>query len=333
MTDYKASQFNQTIASKSTIVPSDHQLEYNAGDTIKFDVPAFMGFIDPRQSYLQLTEGVEPSSSAYNFEEAQLFNSYGSTFPFNTPLNSTQDPLSVPGQPLLVCENEIEVCLPLSSGVLGGNKIFPSALTQGLKVEIDTNQAMKALEVWDLAGLGVNNNIAVGSANGVYSKHHFGIKDAVGGSGAGVALTRVDLFFDTTYKSNTTTGYNGQGSAPWKLAQLRAGGLPTLEQINAETANVNNVRAGMSGASNLIVGQHLFGTTTDANVRNLGKITQISFPSIGGDIRVSLDGSYAPGAGVGDVVALLGVGAIVGNSAPGIVWCGGNGVGGAYVNY
>lgn len=394
MTDYKASQFNQTIASKSTIVPSDHQLEYNAGDTIKFDVPAFMGFIDPRQSYLkmnvkvdsalpvrfsktcgvqsiinnlriydgtqthqienlenyaervekeyhysanpsvvrkrQLTEGVEPNSTSFNFPEAQLFTSYPAILPFDK--NTSNDPNSVAGQPYLTCENTIEVCLPLSSGVLGGNKIFPSALTQGLKIEIDTNDAKKALEVWDLAGLGVEPGIAVGSNVGSASQYHFGIEAKVGGvfaQGAGTPLTRVDLFSDNSYKSNSTAGFNGASSAPWKLAQLRAGQAPTREQIFAEMANVRNVKNLSSGATNLIIGQHLFGTDTAGLTRNFGRIDRIQYQTLAGGLRVYLDGSYSP-ADANGVPGILGTSALVGDFIPGICWCGGNGVGGAY---
>lgn len=395
MSEYKASQFNQTIASKSTIVPSDHQLEYNAGDTIKFDVPAFMGFIDPRQSYLkmnvkvdcevpvrfsktcgvqsvinnlriydgtqthqienlenyaerlekeyhysqnpsvlrkrQLTEGVEPVSSAFNFTEAQLFNGYSRASQFNSGTD-TRDPNSVAGQPLLTNANTIEVCLPLSSGVLGGNKIFPSALTQGLKVEIDTNNAKKVLELWDKAGLGVNDNIVVGANTGTNSQFHFGIKTKVGG-GVGGALQSVNLFTDDSYEKNTTTGYAVNQSAPWALANLRLGGVgaPTLAQINADTANVNNVRNLSEGGSNLLVGQSLFGVDTAGLVRNFGVITSVELTAIADGIRVNLDGSYTP-AGAGDVPGILGTTALVGGIAPGICWCGKTNAGGDYID-
>lgn len=50
--DFVASQYNKTIPSKSSFSPSDHQLEYRDGETIRFEIPAFNAFIDPRQSYL-----------------------------------------------------------------------------------------------------------------------------------------------------------------------------------------------------------------------------------------------------------------------------------------
>ena len=50
---FVASNFNQTIPSKSIAIPSQHQLEIHSGDTIRFDIPEYIGFIDPRQSYLK----------------------------------------------------------------------------------------------------------------------------------------------------------------------------------------------------------------------------------------------------------------------------------------
>ena len=57
--DFVASQNNKTIPSKSTFSPSDHQLEYRDGETIRFEIPAFNAFIDPRQSYLTFKVRVE----------------------------------------------------------------------------------------------------------------------------------------------------------------------------------------------------------------------------------------------------------------------------------
>ena len=62
--DFKASQYDNTIPSKSTIVPSQNQLQYEAGQTIKFSIPPFMGFIDPRQSYLKFKVKATCSSPA-----------------------------------------------------------------------------------------------------------------------------------------------------------------------------------------------------------------------------------------------------------------------------
>jgi len=51
--DFVASQYEKTIPSKSTIQPSDRQLEYNDGQTLRFEIPSFKAHIDPRQTYLK----------------------------------------------------------------------------------------------------------------------------------------------------------------------------------------------------------------------------------------------------------------------------------------
>ena len=56
--DFVSSQYNKTIPSKSTFVPSDNQLDYSDGQTIRFEIPSFMGFIDPRQTYLKFNVSV-----------------------------------------------------------------------------------------------------------------------------------------------------------------------------------------------------------------------------------------------------------------------------------
>lgn len=42
------------FSSQSTLAPAEHQREYTQGQIIKFDVPAFYGMIDPRQSFLRM---------------------------------------------------------------------------------------------------------------------------------------------------------------------------------------------------------------------------------------------------------------------------------------
>jgi hypothetical protein len=59
--DFVSSQYNKTIPSKSTFVPSDNQLEYTDNQTIRFQVPSFMAFIDPRQTYLKMKVQVKNS--------------------------------------------------------------------------------------------------------------------------------------------------------------------------------------------------------------------------------------------------------------------------------
>ena len=45
--NYNPSEYSQTVPSRTTVVPSDNQLEYSAGQTIRFDIEKFIGFIDP----------------------------------------------------------------------------------------------------------------------------------------------------------------------------------------------------------------------------------------------------------------------------------------------
>ena len=42
---FVASQYNKTILSKSTFSPSDHQLEYKDGETIRSEIPPFQSFM------------------------------------------------------------------------------------------------------------------------------------------------------------------------------------------------------------------------------------------------------------------------------------------------
>ena len=59
MSQFTASPFDTSVESKSTIVPSDRQQKYRDGETIRFEVPEFMSFIDPRQTYLKLKLSIE----------------------------------------------------------------------------------------------------------------------------------------------------------------------------------------------------------------------------------------------------------------------------------
>lgn len=181
------------VSSKSSVVPSDHQQDYNDGDTIRFDVPSFMGFIDPRQSYLkmdvqinseegrmtlnrkcgvqsvinnlriydgtnttqlenienyaeltqktqhysknesithkrELTEALETGA----LENAYFFDTYEPTATITSATGNN---------------NKVQVAMALNSGVLGGDKVFPVVLTQGLKIEIDLNDAKKCVQI------------------------------------------------------------------------------------------------------------------------------------------------------------------------------------------
>ena len=43
-----------SFSSQSTLAPSEHQKEYVENQIIKFDIPSFYGYVDPRQSFLRM---------------------------------------------------------------------------------------------------------------------------------------------------------------------------------------------------------------------------------------------------------------------------------------
>ena len=59
--NYNASGFDKTIGSKSTIVPSDHQLEYKDGQTLRFEVPNGIDINDYDHLAMAPTENEEGS--------------------------------------------------------------------------------------------------------------------------------------------------------------------------------------------------------------------------------------------------------------------------------
>ncbi len=323
MTDFNSSPFENTITSKSTLVPSDHQLDYKDGDTIRFDVPAFMSYIDPRQSVLKMNVKVR-GSSIYRFNEkigAQSvvnnlriydgtqthtlenqqsyaerlvkeyhysendsikhkrnllegaessveegfhthINQSGSRTDKSVTMNTSQlgngySPLEpvgaapeLDGTTILANPNTIEVVLPLASGILGtmSKRMFPAALTQGLKVEIDTNLATKALQIWSEAGFaGQEWSIdGAGLANAVYvpAKTNFAIQSIVGG-GVGAAMTGIRVFADSLISSVPPAAASAVDAA-------------ALVPVN----RARNIAQGMVGASNLLVGRPIFAWTT-----------------------------------------------------------------------
>lgn len=318
--DYNASQYQNTITSKSTLVPSDNQLQYKSGETIRFSVPPFMSFIDPRQSVLKMKVKVRGSSiyrfpkkiglqsvinnmriydgtqthtlenltsyserltkeyhytennsvkhkrdllegsesiveeGFYNlrsnekqasavFNASQLGNGYANTGVVNTAPETD-------GDEILANPNELEVVLPLSSGILGtmSKRMFPAALTQGLQVEIDTNLAAKCLEIWSEAGLMSNEAVATGAANPpgatippafVPSINNFAVKSIVGGA-VGAAMTGVNIFASSIAPAATAAAC--RNLAPGNRA------MNSLE--------------GLTGSSNLLVGRPFFCYTT-----------------------------------------------------------------------
>ena len=219
---FQASEFRQTIGSKSTLVPSDHQLDYTDGDTIRFEIPKFIGFIDPRQSFLSMKVQItSPAVRAYfsnscqsiinnlriwdlestvqmenveNYAELlNLFNHYesnqslihkrqlleGADSETHSLLQSNWFSQYASGASIdattSVVGNEVQICLPLKSGILGGDKIFPFALTGG-RIEIDTNAAKKVLEAYPqgtstplINGAGYYYHAAIAAAGTVIS--------------------------------------------------------------------------------------------------------------------------------------------------------------------
>ena len=249
---FQASEFRQTIGSKSTLVPSDHQLDYNDGDTIRFEVPKFIGFIDPRQSFLSMKVSItSPDVRLYftnscqsiinnlriwdlestvqmenveNYAElVNLFNHYdknksithkrqlleGADSEAHTLAQSNWFQQYADGETIdasvSVEGNEVQVCLPLKSGILGGDKIFPFALTGG-RIEIDTNLATKVLQTYPQGTTHpyANGQILYGGAGNV---------PAVGGRIAtGATADTLTATADGTWDATNANGYAG-----WKV--------------------------------------------------------------------------------------------------------------------
>ena len=359
--DFTASPYPQTIPSKSTIVPSDHQLEYSDGQTLRFEVPDFMGFIDPRQSYLKfnvkatcssistfskkcgiqsiinnmriydgtqshtlenlqnyaeliektahysendsiknkraLLELLEPTSRDWGgvsydndpsqtFNNSQLGNGYKTgAFDYQSDVNRQDD----------ATPNSCEVAMKLESGILGSTKMYPAMLSQGLKIEIETNNAAKCLQLWSGAGV-VTNGGEVDTR--LAGSCRFGIASAL--PVGAVALTSVVL------NVSTVPGAHQIATAP----AITAGAL---------AAGAKVVLNGAVGASNLVVGRKLWGwaigaANTDPSVwSDMGTITSVSYnggEATGGAIQltVGLDGTGVNGSlfqgGAGGGVAL-----------------------------
>tara|TARA_R110002050_G_scaffold761_5_gene5354 strand:- start:1272 stop:3152 length:1881 start_codon:yes stop_codon:yes gene_type:complete len=359
MTDFNSSPFENTITSKSTLVPSDHQLDYNDGDTIRFDIPPFMSYIDPRQSVLKMNVKVR-GSSIYRFNEKigaqstinnlriydgtqthtlENLQSYSERLVkeyhysendsikhkrdllegaessiedgYHTHINQsgsrkdtsvtmhtsqlgdgyapTQSVTSAPeldGTTILGNPNTIEVVLPLASGILGtmSNRMFPAALTQGLKVEIDTNIATKALQLWSKAGFAGQewSKDGAGLANAVYvpAKTNFAIESVTGGA-VGVAMTEVKLYTDSLLSTSPP-----EAPSATNVAEL------------VPVDRARNIAQGMVGASNLLVGRPIFAWTTGTF-----PATQPSYECIGVINKLT---PSAPGAATPTVTVELG---------------------------
>ena len=65
--DFDAEEVSQSIPSRSSYAPSDKQKSYVAGDTIRFHIPQFDAFIDPRQTRLNFKVRVEDADALCRF--------------------------------------------------------------------------------------------------------------------------------------------------------------------------------------------------------------------------------------------------------------------------
>ena len=65
--DFEAEEVSQSIPSRSSYAPSDKQKSYVAGDTIRFHIPQFDAFIDPRQTRLNFKVKVSDADALCRF--------------------------------------------------------------------------------------------------------------------------------------------------------------------------------------------------------------------------------------------------------------------------
>jgi len=345
--DFQAEEVTKSIPSRSSYAPSDKQKSYKAGDTLRFHIPAFQSFLDPRQTTLNfkvkvgdiaglplvrfsnkcglhslienirimdantntvlenlmnygemaqklhlysenrsirnkraLIEGLEYTSRdwdsdlydnepARNSHESQLFdNPFRYDFVDGGYSNqivtlATVDP------------NTIEVSLDLYSGVLGAlsQKVFPAMLTDGLRIEIDTCEPSKCLELWTAQGFTADDGGVLTSEIAKDSKRFCVV-------GANTTIPDPVTYIDLLVERNP--GYN------------------------------QTIKNGLSGAVNLMVGKPLYGFNSTGTYVKYGDITGVSSnyesENSGGQVtvRVFLSNSIAGdtilgGAGAGGV--------------------------------
>ena len=65
--DFESEEVRASIPSRSSYAPSDKQKSYNAGDTLRFHIPAFQSFIDPRMTTLNFKIQVKDAESLVRF--------------------------------------------------------------------------------------------------------------------------------------------------------------------------------------------------------------------------------------------------------------------------
>ena len=299
---FAASPYQTAVLSKSTIVPSDHQQLYRDGETMRFEVPAFMSYIDPRQSYLKCRIRVDDAAATNHIRlkldpsvggqglidririydgnnQVQLENleNYAERIALTNKYSQNQSILAkrellegvetsedflngqffnaytanqAVGASVTMNDQSLEVAMPIHSGILGGDKLFPVELFDGLRIEVDLNRAGKFLRAFNTDGLATD----------------------VGGKpfANGIAVT------------------NAVPSAVIKLfgteVALDAGQTPTFE---------------MTSCSNVKVGDTISGIVADGTTAVLGVVASLAIVGGGGGFagdhtEITLTAPYTP---------------------------------------
>lgn len=199
-------------------------------------------------------DGIEyDDKPARNFDNCLLFThgyKTGTNATYSTDVDYTTDP------------NSCSVAFRIYSGILGApsDKMFPVMLTKGLRVEIDLNTAEKALQLWSLEGVADDLGVVVtGNTKCSNDSCYFGIGEA--SPNTANPVTQIKLYTELNRGHNQTLLGTAGGTTPSQ---------------NALSAGVQLVKNQLVGASNLRVGQTLYGRDSTSTVVNLGKITSVS---------------------------------------------------------
>ena len=344
---FQASEFRQTIGSKSTLVPSDHQLDYTDGDTIRFEIPKFIGFIDPRQSFLSMKIQINsPAVRAHFSNSAQslinnlriwdlestvqmenvenyaelinLFNHYDSNQSLSHKrqlLEGAVDSAYTLAQSnwfaqyasgatvnasTSVVGNEVQVCLPLHSGILGGDKIFPFALTGG-RIELDTNAAKKVLQAYPqgttapaLNGVAYNYHAALPAAATVISATGASTMTGTGNAAwnATVANFYAGWKIETAGSQIAYVLSNTAANPPVLTITPWGGTPPAVGVATTVTPTPNTVVLGTTALAG-----HTHIANTSQNPFMVGQELQISYQPTGGGAARSKTVPLATAAG------------------------------------
>ena len=307
-------EFNQTLSSKSVIVPSEHQKSYvGGGEPLRFVVPDYIRYIDMKQSFLSFKLKVKAprpvrlnkTAGAHSIidririydgsqtiqlencenyaERVALTHHYSSNTSMNNkrglleaveseiptvsenthstswggslvrniftePIKSNLQAATTITAAQTMNGNTIEVALRLECGVFSHRSAFPNGHIGGLIIEIDTNPALKVLELVAPQGIAETDYpvAAPGPGPANATKQYFNV---IEGGIAGVY---------------SAAGLVNAACMGFKLAS--AGQL-----VNHEAS------LGLSTANNVKVGDVLRANAgpLGANVISLGAITEI----------------------------------------------------------